>query len=275
MLALVVTGCPYNPEEHGYVQVWSDEFDGTQLDTFRWETHVPFQPAPNPGEIVVSDGTLKLRSIRSTGEHWTAITTLGPRSPSEPNYPNALTFEEGYFEARVRYTDDGYSFPAVWLLSSAVAEAYPDRDTHCPTLAAELDIMEGLVPTGVAGKPERATGTLHRNTWLWADDPDGTCGQPDTITSNPREAVEGEVLHDWHVWAARWTADEVCWYLDREQYACEPTFDSTAQPMHLILTSAWYAEQPCRSWLYPTGCPPKPDFTELEVDYVRVWELTD
>lgn len=278
-LALVLTGCPYNPEENGYTMVWSDEFDGAAIDTSVWELkNTPWEGPADSGEITVSDGTLKLRSYDDERDFQTAINTRGPRSSGEPNYPDHLSFEEGYFEARLRYTDDGYSLPAFWLFSTAVAEAqtvWPDpRDTgsHCPTLVSELDIMEGLVPTGAPGRPQSATGTLHRNTTIWADQL--TCGQDDTAPANFRNAAEGEALHDWHVWAARWTADEVCWYLDREQYACQPTYDSTSQPMHIILSTAWYKEAPCRAWIFGESCPPRPDFTEMEVDYVRVWELT-
>jgi hypothetical protein len=273
LIVTALTGCPWNPEENGYVLVWADEFDGTALDP-EWETHPPSQPAPDPDELVVSAGTLKLRS--TDPEHWSAITTLGPRQPSEPNYPSPISFEEGYFEARLRYTDDGYSFPAFWLLSSAAGEAFGDPDAHCPTLVSELDVMEGLVPTGVTGRPQRVTHTLHRNTRLLAQDPDGSCGQPDEVNDPPilTEALAGVSLHDWHVWAARWTADEVCWYLDREEVGCAPTFDSTAQPMHLLLSTGWYItdEEPCRAWLYGTNCPPLPEFTEIEVDYVRAWQ---
>lgn len=205
-----------------------------------------------------------------------------PARHGQPSYPSYLSFEEGYFEARLRYSDNGYSFPAFWLFSTAVVEAqtvWPDpRDngSHCPTLASEIDIMEGVVPTGIADKTERVTGTLHRNTRIWAGEL--TCGEADTVADPPnaRHATNDEVLHDWHVWSARWTADEVCWYLDREQYACQPTYDSTAQPMHILLSAAWYKEEPCRMWLYGAAdnCPPTPDFTEMEVDYVRVWEVT-
>lgn len=264
---LLAAACVYDPTAEGYQLVWQDDFNGTQLST-RWERHIPSQPPPQADELVVRGGTVRLRTTDPS--RWTGITTRGPRQEEAPHYPRMLDWQEGYFEARVRYSDDAWSFPGVWLLSSAAAAGYPHADTHCPALVSEIDIVEGVVPSGHPYKEQRATHTLHRNTQMWADDTDGSCGQDDTPVWFETEPTDpSDPLHHWHVWGARWTSTEVCWFVDRQEIGCKPTFDSTAQPMHIILSTAWYD---CRRWLYPYGCPPRPAHTELEVDWVRVWQ---
>ena len=264
---LQLVGCAYNPSDDGYELVWEDDFDGTDLSS-QWERHIPSQPEPQADELVVAGGTVTLRTTDPS--RWTGISTRGPRQDVEPSYPDMLDWEQGYFEARVRYSDDDWSFPAVWLFSSAAAEAFPIDDGHCPVLVSELDIMEGLVPTGLSHKAQRVTHTLHRNTQLLGTDTDGTCGEPDSMAGLRTEAPDPSVrLHEWHVWDAKWTSTEVCWHFNRSEVGCQPVYDTTDQPMHLILSTNWYH---CRAWLYPDGCPPRPAFTELEVDWVRVWQ---
>lgn len=268
----LLAGC-YDPAADGYEIVWQDDFDGTELSS-TWETHVPSQPAPTGDEIVVSDGTMRLRAYDP--DHWSAISTRGSRQDGEPNYPNMLDWQEGFFEARIRYNDSPYNHSGFWLFSSATAEAWPVQDAHCPTLVSEIDVMESLVATN-APQSQRVTHTIHENTNILGstNDPLGTCDRVDQTSTALSSFGDSELrLDEWHDWAARWTSDEVCWYLDRVEVGCRPTFDSTAQPMHLLLSVGFYQCKDLTPWLYPDGCPPgPPDYVEIEVDWVRAWQM--
>ena len=45
---------------------------------------------------------------------------------------------------------------------------------------------------------------------------------------------------------------------------CLPTYDTTAQPMHLIFAINYHG--------LCGGCPAKPAQLQMEVDWVRVWQ---
>ena len=89
-----------------------------------------------------------------------------------------------------------------------------------------------------------------------------------TRTDEPRSITEhfpNVDLSDWHTWAGRWTANEMCTYLDGVEIGCVETFDTTAQPMHIVFTVQYLGA--C------VGCPPRPATLEMQVDWVRVWQL--
>jgi hypothetical protein len=56
----------------------------------------------------------------------------------------------------------------------------------------------------------------------------------------------------------------MCTYIDGEEITCVEPFDTTAQPMHLVLSMSYL----------PTcaGCRPRPASLEMQVDWVRVWQ---
>jgi beta-glucanase (GH16 family) len=202
--------------------------------------------------------------LTSTPTAWGYAGSTGPRQAQEPNYPSALSWQEGYFEARLRFTDDPWAWPAFWLFSMAKTEAWPQ--IICPPIGqytSEWDMMEGGL-NNVDGSQPAARSThsvLHRNTRNGSGGP--WCGVEDTSASihHVSPAVN---LADWHTWGGLWTEDEVCLYLDDALIGCLPTYDTTAQPMHLIFTINFAG--------LCGDCPPKPAQLQMEVDWVRVWQ---
>jgi beta-glucanase (GH16 family) len=68
-----------------------------------------------------------------------------------------------------------------------------------------------------------------------------------------------------HVYAARWTLNEVCFYLDNGLLGCVPPYDSTNQPMHMLFyqwPQSWSRDPDASS----------PAELHAEVDWVRVWQ---
>ena len=126
--------------------------------------------------------------------------------------------------------------------------------------ASELDIFEGFgnIQYGGSRTDDFFSGALHRNTA-------GFYGQPDTL----RCVLDGTGLDlsDWHVYAARWTDSTVSYYVDGQLQGSVNTFDSTRQPMHLLLynwNTAWEDEN------MPNAS--TPDRLDVSVDWVRVWQ---
>jgi hypothetical protein len=233
---------------------FADDFGGTTASSQVWAT----APFGNSLPVTVGDGAMTLTANAANEYRWAYIASTGPRQDGEPSYPAAEAWQEGYFETRLRYTDNAWSWPAFWLFSMAKTEAWPGE--NCDHLDAEWDIMENGTPHQRPANDFYYT-TLHRNTSDGTAD--GYCGQPD----EHRKFVEdftGTDLSDWHVWSAHWGPDTFCTYLDGVEIQCMEPYDSTHQPMHLIFTMQYLG------WC--EGCPPRPDELEMQVDWVRVWQ---
>jgi hypothetical protein len=234
---------------------FADDFDGTTVGS-TWVT------APFGGSlpVTVGDGLMTLTANAANDYRWAYIASTGSRRDTEPSYPDAKAWQEGYFETRLRYTDDPWSWPAFWLFSMAKTEAWPRED--CSVLDAEWDIMENGTPHGRPANDFYYT-TLHRNTSDGTDD--GYCGTPDEDRKFSQDFT-GTDLSDWHVWGAHWAPGTFCTYLDGVEIQCMEPWDSTAQPMHLIFTMQYLG------WC--EGCPGRPDELEMQVDWVRVWQAS-
>jgi beta-glucanase (GH16 family) len=249
-------GCVYDPAADGYEVVWEDEFD--MLDTSVWNT------TPYGGSLpaTVTDGVMTVRATTANSSHWGHVTSLGQRRTTEPSYPDAMAWEEGYFEARIRYSASEWAWPAFWLFSMSKAEAWPYE--NCPPggeLTSEWDIFENRTWGGLPTTVHDYSTALHRNTSDGTTD--GYCGVKDEQKAQGAQLPDVD-LSAWHVWGARWTATELCTYLDGVQLLCTTPYDSTPQPMHLNFTMAYIATCPT--------CGPKPPELTMDVDWVRVWQ---
>lgn len=255
MLLTASLGCvPPAIYEDDYRLVFEDHF--ATFDTSVWGTHHPWSKPPPASAIIVSDGVLRLRSTRANGYHRPHVTTLGPRSESAyPHYPDATTFQEGYIEARLRYTDSAHSRPIFWLLGAEWAQRWPE--SACPTLQGEVDIFEPLMlPT------DEFHFAQHRNT-------SSPCGVPQTGRGIKRQMDFN--LSGWHTYAVKWAEGELCSYVDDVEIGCLQAFDAVEQPMYIILSQ----DGQCSPWRGGLCAEPKPAAIVTEVDWIRVWQLPE
>jgi hypothetical protein len=256
----VLTGCAPAPiAGGGYELVYHDEFDGDTLSGI-WAT-APFGGSLPP---TVGDGVMTIRATAANDYQWAYVASTGPRIDTEPSYPFAQSWRFGYFEARLRFTDDAWAWPAFWLFSMAKTEAWPGED--CSLLNAEWDIMENGIGNrdGSGGRPaSRSTfAVLHRNTTDNTED--GYCGIADEMRMFSTDFTDVD-LSDWHTWAGRWTAGGLCTYLDDQLLGCVAPYDSTPQRMHIVFTMLYL--NAC------VRCPAvRPNSLEMQVDWVRVWQ---
>jgi Glycosyl hydrolases family 16 len=234
----------------GYHLRFSDCFNTFSRSV--WCSNQWWEPTPPPGTEYAEDGVLHLVRRRSDGYPNVTVSSepCGQASPK--------SFRQGYFEAKLRWTGVPGSGPAFWLLSTAHATNpnWPQPACALPTcLSAEIDVFEGY-----GNHLNVFTGTIHRNSC--------ECyGAPSAMNSNNWQPQPGMNLSTWHVYAARWTATNVTWYLDNRMIMSAPVFDSTNQPMHLLFYN----------WATPwqdgneTGAS-TPAELHTEVDWVRVWQ---
>ncbi|KHE66772.1 family 16 glycosylhydrolase, partial [Halobacillus sp. BBL2006] len=131
----------------------------------------------------------------------------------------------------------------------------------------EIDIMEAA-----GGNPDKIGGTIHY----------GEEYPNNTYTSGDYHFPEGEDITGYHTYSVEWEPGEIRWYVDGElyqtlndwfskgtnqadKYAFPAPFD---QEFYMILNLAvggWYGGNPDETTEFPG---------EMEVDYVRVYELT-
>jgi hypothetical protein len=257
VIASAASGCAPPPiADQGYELVFRDEFDGDTLSGL-WAA----PPHGNSLPPELRDGVMTVRATEDNYYFWGVVGSTGPRLATEPSYPFVLSFREGYFEARIRFTDNPWAWPAFWLYSSSTMEAWPNED--CSRLTSEWDIMENGVSNGSGDRPASRwhVSVIHRNTTDGT--PEGYCNQPDETRTYSREFPATD-LSAWHVWAGRWEGNRLCSYLDDVQLQCMDGFDSTDQPMHLQFSMLYLKS--C------SVCGPLPPELRLEVDWVRVWQ---
>ncbi len=240
----------------GYKLVWRDEFNDPSLtmpDTKEWwyETAEPgwvnnelqTYVAGRTGDIVtadVSDGTLKIRAIKSGNRVYSA------RVNTRKNW----TY--GYFEARLKLPKGKGTWPAFWMMPS-VWSGWPD--------GGEIDIMEhvGCVPTEVSS-------SIHCKSYYHAIGTQKTAARK----------IPG-VMDEFHTYALEWTPEYIKTYVDGKQlFYYNPEDYSQGRnantwpfdkPFELKLNLAWGGD-----WGGMYGVDESCLPATYEIDYVRVFQ---
>jgi hypothetical protein len=245
----------------GYTLRFSDCFGTLSRSVWCWNQW--WEPRPPLGTQYVANGVLHLVRRRADGYQNVTVST----EPCEQANPKS--FQYGYMEARMRYDTVRGNGPAFWMLSTrhATNPNFPNIHPDCadaapdaPCLTSELDIFEGFgnIQYGGSRTDDFFSGALHRNTGEFY-------GQPNQFRFVQRGT--GLDLSQWHTYAALWTDSTVSYYIDGQLQGSVNTFDSTRQPMHLLLynwNTDWEDEN------MPNAS--TPDLLDVSVDWVRVWQ---
>ncbi len=253
--------------------VWSEEFDGTELDLDTWLPQVGDGTAEGiPGwgnnelqyyqaeNAVVANGVLTITARQESveGYNYTSarITTQ-----------DRVAFRYGRIEARMKLPGGQGIWPAFWMLSQdSPYGGWPN--------AGEIDIMEAI-NLGVGGK-RSVFGTIHYGGI--ADFPDNWVftGKSTNVGSEATGDLPTDVFHNY---AIEWDADEIRWYVDDVLFATQNNWwtDTAAtdagaaypapfnQAFHILLNVAVGGNLP--------GPPSGTAFpVTMEVDWVRVYE---
>jgi beta-glucanase (GH16 family) len=240
--------------------VWRDEFDGTALDTNKWNVLLREDSKHNelqyylPDEVYLENGCLRLRSrIRNFGsKHYTSgrVDTSGKFAPTY-----------GRFEIRARLPVGKGLWPAHWLypqnrdwqmeylMAEAVAAGKERMIPEARPWYSEIDIMEFL-----GHEPRTIYGTLHYYTF------DGQ-----KKTSSVTWKGDSDLSKDFHVYALEWEPDMMRWYLDG-QLIHSTTNGIPHTPHYLILNTAVGGAWPGN----PDATTTFPQFHDI--DYVRVFQ---
>jgi beta-glucanase (GH16 family) len=215
--------------------VWSDEFEGTSVDTSKWNIYNQADADDpdgwfRPENIAVSDGMLIIHSAEElyNGRHWTGgYIDTAPVSSVHPQYK--------YLVARVRQSaPDTYIWPTWWTVG------WVNNTLVWPP---ELDICE------TQGGPGKSPG----QTYHWNSGGDVYAGCSTGIDES-----------QWHTYGTYWTAARAPVFYVDGVVSCTPAgpVNGALVPMKLKLTSS-----PNHQNRY-SGCP----LGDFEVDYVRVYD---
>lgn len=242
------------------VPVWQDEFNGTALDTSKWEimlgdgcsygicgwgnNELQSYQAEN---ISVANGTLTItaKKQRVKGSQYTSgrIRTA--------NMPNGGEWTHGRFEARIKLPDGTGMWPAFWMLPT-------DPDVGWPQ-SGEIDILEA---TGQADMI--AFGTIHYGNPY--PDNEWTSGR---IIKQPDRWSDG-----FHEYAVEWEPGEIRWYVNDILYSVK-TPDDLSDPAFWTFDN--YSYHFLLNMAVGGSIGGVVDDSQLpqtmEVDYVRVYDF--
>jgi beta-glucanase (GH16 family) len=289
-LALLLAAAAATPAaaSDGWQLVWSDDFDGTEIDRGKWDYDVDCWGGGNnerqcytdrKDNAAVKDGRLVI-TARKEAASGPAFPLAQRGDPAKANaratrdYSSArlvtrgkAAWTYGKVEVRAKLPQGQGTWPAIWMLP---------EDHHYGTWAAsgEIDILEAVnlgakckeCPGGIEN---RILGTLHSG------------GQWPANKHKGDETVLPAPIDDFHVFGIVWEAGRIDWTIDGKVYATQRAGDwSTTgskdpnapfdRPFHLLLNLAvggGLAEGRTEKGVDGRGYP-----KSFEIDWVRVWQ---
>lgn len=244
-----------------YTLRWSDEFDGNNLDAVKWiqETgahgwgNAEWQNYTNGENIVVADGSLKIMGIKTgSGQK------VGDYTSARLN--SKLSFKYGIYEIRAKMPEDKGPgvWPAIWMLGESIRNG-----TSWP-LCGEIDIMEY-----VSFDPNTTSSSIHIQSNNHMN------GNPIGSGHIPFASAEEE----FHNYGLIWSENFLKFYRDevnnviltyRKPISATENNWPFDQPFFLLLNMAiggnYGGAKGVDDSIFPA---------QMEVDYVRVYQLND
>ena len=232
--ALLLSACT-KPE---YKLVWSDEFNGEELNFAYWNTEDNARGGGNAELQYYAPKNVTIENHPVTGDRCLVLNAQREDYKNRPctsarlNTQGKVTVEYGKVEARIAfpYTADGL-WPAIWMLGNNLATDLgnnDDVDARAAQLAAEgrvvwpkcgeIDICEMGHHNGIeAGTQDRYfNGACH-----WGESFNNGAypnyGQFNT--------ADYPIQGDFHLFTLEWSEDSIAMYLDKDLYPdVEPYF---------------------------------------------------
>jgi beta-glucanase (GH16 family) len=239
----------------GWTLVWSDEFNGPNVDETVW--NISNYPAQANGEleyytsrknsepganVLIENGSLVLEAREES--HLNRNYTSG-----KIDSKGTKAFQYGRFEARMKLPAEAGLWPAFWLLGSNLATVgWPN--------CGEVDLMEER-----GRQPASILGTLHHGP------------TQDIYQTQSYQLALGTFHDDWHVFAVEWDAASMRWLVDGALFFNVPKGNAAGlawpfdQPFFIIFDLAVGGKFD-NDIAPPPGMPPQ----RLYVDYVRVYQ---
>ncbi len=186
--------------------VWSDEFDGSGIDTNNWNYQVEragrfngeWQRYTNSTEnAYVEDGCMVIKAIHTGTAHG-----MDQYTSARMNTANKHTWQYGKISARIKLPRGKGMWPAFWMLGANINEN--GGDTPWPQ-CGEVDILEFY-------------GSRHENVVEANMHYFGKHGHRN-MGAVPYTLGKGVFPDDFHVFTLEWDENQLKWFVDNHQYA--------------------------------------------------------
>ena len=228
--------------DNSWQLVWSDEFNGTSLDTAKWKANNNCPPVylacdtDRQENVYVSDGMLHLRTLRERyagTNNWTGSgNQFGPLSTYTPGSFLLKDFTAGRVESTMSFTYGRFELLARLPQGHGTFFAYWMRPRNSPygkgVAAGEIDIAEGanIGKGGVAGEygidaqlPGPGWG-VHHVVHMGLP-----FTNPFTLTNLPVNPAES-----FHLYTVEWDTASIRFYVDDQRVLTVPSSDWFSQP---------------------------------------------
>ncbi len=232
-------------DKPGYTLTFQDEFDGTTLDTSKWQRRFKWGEAVINSELqAYTDDQFEVASgiLNIVGEEKTAS-----YAGMTMNYASGLLSSVhhqiyGYFEARMKFPKGQGLWPAFWLLGENGTTGVNEIDIH-EFLGHDVDTMYMTVHWG------ESYGAGHE--------------------SDSQEFSGPDFTADFHTFAVDWEPDSIIWYVDGVERHSHTGVGVPSVEMYMIANLAIGG-----SW------PGNPDGTTMfpanyAIDYIRAYQKSD
>lgn len=246
----------YECDEGDWEEVWSDEFNGTEIDRTKWNVYngkhrpdtEPVFFRDNPKNIRTEGGNLVINTFV---EDYQGYPVTGAYMTTEGRF----LMSYGKVEMRAKLSVGNYIWPALWMMG--VNGNWPTN--------GEIDIME-LVGGGI--EDSKLYGTFH---WLSEANDEGRHTQKGVEIYNTGNTSLGD---DFHTYTLEWDADQMRLYFDGMQYvSLNLTTDALKwcygdNPHFLIVNTS--IRGPGNNQIYPETA----KTSEYLIDYIKVYKRT-
>lgn len=199
--------------------IWNDEFDGTELDSTKWDYQTGTGAAygvagwgnqeeeyytDSPENSKVADGTLTITAKKDSTHSGTNYTSARIRTVTEDintngnaNLGTALQIGTyGRVEAKMKMPAGKGIWPAFWMLPY-------DSEYGTWATSGELDIMEAR-----GRLPQEVGGTIHYG-GIW----------PNNVYKGKTYQFAGDdSIEEYHIYAVEWDPTEITWLVDGVEY---------------------------------------------------------
>lgn len=232
--------------------VWSDEFEGKELDRSKWKFETGGHGFGNnelqfytdrPENTHLEGGSLVIEAREEKFQN---------RGYTSAKLQSKAAWTYGRYEFRAKLPQGRGVWPAIWMMPEDMKKygGWPS--------CGEIDILEQL-----GHEPNRVYGTLH-------------FGNPHRSKGASVVLKKGSLSEDFHEYVLEWFPGEVRWYVDGELYQAQNDWFTNAagaawpspfdRPFYLQLNVAVGGNWPGS----PDGATVWPQ--KLTVDYIRVYK---
>jgi len=235
--------------------VWSDEFEGDELNLKNWTRQVLLKPYNDEWQqyldhkvnSFVKDGCLVIKAIHTSEEHGKAQYTSGRLHTGGKH-----SWKYGKIAARIQLPHGKGIWPAFWMLGDDITEL--GGKTPWPK-CGEIDIFE-LYGT-------RSDSVVESN--LHYDDEGHK-----QFDATSFKLEQGIFADNFHVFEIEWTKEKITWLVDGKAYHTVEITDDAMNEFHtkqyILLNLAVGGEHAGR----PDETTPFP--AQMYVDWVRVYK---